>query len=126
MPLLPLLALRFLAELAGIAAMAYAGATVLADPWVQLLAAVGAPVAFVVTWAVVVAPKARNPLPQRDRQLVGTGLLVLAGVALVAAGQPGLGVAYAAIVLVDQALLLARCVPARAAVAGTGAATGRN
>lgn len=57
-----------------------------------------APLFLIVVWAVVVAPGAENPLPQTLRMLIGRGLL-LAAVALAAAGQMRAAVVAAVIVL---------------------------
>ena len=101
-----LLTLRFAVELVGVAAIGYAASTTWdAMPW-RLVVGVGAALAFVTVWAVVVAPKATNPIPQDARDLIGTGLLLLAAGALAAAGQPGFAAAFAAVVLADQALLI--------------------
>jgi hypothetical protein len=102
-----LLAIRFLVELAGVAALAFVGATAPSDPVLRVVLGISAPLALVVIWALAVAPKADNPLPLRARELIGTGLLVLVAAALVVTGQPGWGIALAGVVLVDQALILA-------------------
>jgi hypothetical protein len=101
-----LLTLRFAVELAGVAAVGVAAST-LTDtmPW-RLILGIGAALAFVVVWGIVVAPKATNPLPQPVRDLIGTGALLLAAVALGATGHPALAVALGAVVLVDQVLLI--------------------
>ena len=67
------LTIRFIVELAGIAAFGYWGLQV-GGP---ALAVVAVAIAIVV-WAVVVAPKARNRLSQEQRDIVGTAILLLA------------------------------------------------
>lgn len=103
-----ILAIRFAAELLGVAAAAVVGASVpLAHPAPPILGAASA-VAFMVFWAVVAAPKARNRLAPRTRELVGTAALLLVAGLLAATGQPGVATAYAVMVVVDHALILAR------------------
>lgn len=99
------LALRFLLELAGIGALAYWGWQA-AEPPARLVVALGAPVALIVAWAFVVAPKARNRIPQTGRMLVGTGLLLVAAGSLGLSGQPLIGVALALAVVGNAAVLL--------------------
>lgn len=104
---MPLLAIRFLAELLGLVALGYWGATLpLTVPW-RVAIAIGAPLALALVWALAIAPNADSPLPPRARELVGTGLLLVVGGLLAASGQTGLAMAYAGLVVVDQALLLA-------------------
>ncbi len=100
-----LLATRFLAELAGVVAVSLWGSNI-GGASSQLLLAIGAPASLIVAWAIVVAPRARNPLTARVRELVGSGLLLLAAGALAGAGWPLAAAAYAFVVLADQALLL--------------------
>jgi putative Ca2+/H+ antiporter (TMEM165/GDT1 family) len=100
------LGIRFLVELAGVAAVATWGLHASPDPLVGVLLGTGAAAALIVTWAVVVAPNARNRLPQPRRDLIGTGLLLVAAAALAVAGQPALALVYAAVVVVNQVLLI--------------------
>jgi hypothetical protein len=55
----------------------------------------------------VVAPNADNSLPQLQRDLVGTVLLLVSAGALAFAGQPGLAAAFAGVVIVNTLLLFA-------------------
>lgn len=112
-----LLATRFLAELAGVVALGYWGFASFAMPW-RIVVGLSAPVALVIAWALVVAPNADNPIPPRVRSLIGTALLVGTGVVLAAAGQPVAGLVLAAVVLVDQALLIVLDPQVPAALAG--------
>jgi hypothetical protein len=102
-----LLATRLIVELLGVAALGFWGAHASVDAPLRIALAIGSPVALVVLWAVVVAPKAHNPIPLRARGLIGTGLLVLVAVALASAGQPGWAVVFAGVVVADEALILA-------------------
>ena len=100
------LALRFLLELAGLAALAYWGWQAADSLPLRLVYAVLAPLALAVVWALVVAPGADNPIPQQTRMLIGTLLLLVAAGALAAAGVPALAGALAVLVVVNQALLM--------------------
>ena len=99
------LVLRFIVELFGFAAVAYAAAQIPDNGLASLLAAVGAAAAFIAIWAAVVAPKAANRLSQQQKDVIGTVLLLLAGVALGYAGQVGIAVIFSAVVLVNAVLL---------------------
>lgn len=101
------LTLRFLLELAGAAALAYAAFDLAGDGVVRIVAAVAAAALFIGVWAFVVAPKAANGLSQPQKDVIGTALLLLAAVALWLAGQPGLAIGFAVIILVNAALLFA-------------------
>ena len=101
------LGLRFVVELLGVAALGYWGFTALdGSPW-RLAAALAAPARLIVAGAVVVAPTPANSLAPRTRARVGTGLLLVAAVALARAGQPAPAAMLAGTVLVNQVLLIA-------------------
>ena len=102
-----LLAIRFIVELLGLAGLAYWGAVPPTETVPRVVLGIGAPLVLAVVWAIVVAPKARNPLSVRVRGLIGTALLVLVAAMIAAAGQPGWGSTFAVVVVVDQALILA-------------------
>ena len=99
------LALRFMVELAGICALAYWGWSTGAALPIRIALAVGAPLALIVVWALVVAPGADNPLPRDVRMLLGTGLLLVAAGALATAGRPALAGIFAVVVVANQVLL---------------------
>ena len=100
------LGVRFLVELAGVVAVAAWGLHASPDPIVGVLVGLAAAPALVVTWSLVVAPRATNRLRQPTRDLVGTVLLLVAAAALAGAGQPLVGVVLAAVVAVNQVLLV--------------------
>lgn len=108
------LGIRFLVELAGVAAVAAWGLHASPDPLVGVLVAAGAAAALIVAWALIVAPNAANRLPQSRRDLIGTGLLLVAAAALSAAGQPALALVFAGLVAVNQLLLIVFRADARA------------
>lgn len=99
------LVLRFVVELLGFAAVAYAAAQISANALVSLLGAAGAAAAMITLWARFVAPKAASGLSQPQKDVVGTVVLLLAGVALGIAGQVELAVIYGSVVLVNASLL---------------------
>ena len=112
------LTLRFVTELGGLAAIGYAGLQVGGPVPVRVLTAAAAMAALGIVWGLVVAPNAKNGLTQSTRDLLGTALLFLAAGSLAIAGRPGLAVVFAAIVLVNTALLFAFGPGAREPVAG--------
>jgi hypothetical protein len=100
------LVLRFLLELCGIAALAWWGWTSGGGgPAGAVLALVAAGV-LVVAWALVVAPKASNAIPQRTRMLIGTGLLLGCAALLAIAGQPGAAAVFAVVDVANTIWLL--------------------
>jgi hypothetical protein len=99
------LVLRFLVELVGLGAVSYSAAQISGNGLVGVVAAIGAAGAFVAVWSVGVAPKAANGLSQPQKDVIGTVILVLAGVALAVAGQPELAVAFCGVVLANAVVL---------------------
>lgn len=100
------LAGRFLLELAGVAALVWWGIKVGTDDISRAGLALLAGGGLILVWALVVAPKARNPLPPLTRWLIGTVLLMVAAVALWTVGEEELAVVFAVLVGIDTAVLL--------------------
>ena len=100
------LALRFLAELAGIAAVGYAGFQVDGPLPVRVIAAIGAAAVLIADWAAVVAPTATNGLSQTQKDTIGTGILQLSALALAIAGQGWLAIGFAVVVALNAAALV--------------------
>lgn len=100
------LALSFVLELIGVGAFAYWGWQTGGAGLGRLALVIGAPVALIGVWALVVAPNASNSLAQPQRDIIGAVLLLLAAVLLAAAGQPAAAVAFAAVVLLNWVLLI--------------------
>ena len=98
------LALKFLLELAAIAAFAYWGAST-GDSVVSVLLAVAAPAVAVVLWGTFAAPKATRRLADAARVPFELAVFALAAAALAAAGNAALALAFAALVVVNAALL---------------------
>lgn len=100
------LAGRFLLELAGVAALVWWGIKVGTDDISRAGLAVLAGGGLILIWALVVAPKARNPLSPLTRWLIGTVLLMVAAVALWVVGPQELAILFAVLVAIDTAVLL--------------------
>ena len=100
------LVLRFLLEVAGVAALVWWGIKVGTDDISRAGLAVIAGGALILIWALVVAPKARNPLSPMTRWLIGTVLLMIAAVALWTVGPQELAILFAVLVAIDTAILL--------------------
>jgi hypothetical protein len=97
------LTVRFLCELAMLAAFAYWGFTV-SDGIGAWVLGVGAPLLAAVVWGAWVAPKARWPVPIPTRVVIELVLFAAAVGALVAAGQPVLAVVLGVAALVTSLL----------------------
>jgi Protein of unknown function (DUF2568) len=100
------LTLRFILELCGVAALGYWGSQAVDGPGAIALA-ICASLALIIVWSVVVARNADNALAQPQRDLIGTGLLLVAAGVLFAAGQPAAAVVLGAVVVVNWVLLVA-------------------
>jgi hypothetical protein len=99
------LAVRFVLELIGVGAVVAWGLSFEESPWRVALAIV-APLALIVIWRLVVAPRAVNPLGQRTRQLLGSVILLLAAGAVATTGTPLAAGLFAVAVIANQLLLL--------------------
>lgn len=100
------LALRFLAELAGIAAVGYAGFQIDGPLPVRVIAAIGAAAVLIAAWAAVVAPTAANGLSETQKDVIGTGILLLSALALAVAGQAWLAIGFAVVLTLNAAVLV--------------------
>jgi hypothetical protein len=99
------LALRFATEIAGIAAVAYAGLQVDATAPVRVVVGILAATGLVGTWAAVVAPKNHNGLAPLTKDLIGSVILLVAAGALAWSGQPALAIGLAIAVGINTLLL---------------------
>lgn len=100
------LALAFLLELGTLAALCYWGFVTGPNIGLKLLLGLGAPILATIIWAIFGAPKS-------TKHLTGIAYVVLrvvffgsAAVALVAAGQRELGIAFALVTLINTAGLV--------------------
>lgn len=98
------LAVKFLLELAALAAFGLFGATV-TDGVPAVVAAIGLPVVAAVTWGILAAPRARRRLPLRLRAPFELGVFALGALALWRA-ESWIWAAAFAVVAVANALLL--------------------
>jgi Na+/melibiose symporter-like transporter len=103
--------LRFVLELAGIAALGIWGWTVGGESPLQFVLALGAPLLLIVLWAALIAPRSRSPLDPRTRFVVGSGLLLVAASALWAAGSQAAAAALGILILVNTVLAFVFPVP---------------
>jgi glycerol uptake facilitator-like aquaporin len=99
------LVLRFLLELAGLAALGYVGFQLFDGP-VRWVTAFAAPSVLALTWALVVAPNASNGLPPSVRELIGSALLLAVALGLALAGQSQPATVFAALVVVNTVFLV--------------------
>jgi hypothetical protein len=101
------LVLRFLLELAALAALGYWGAQSTSSGIARVALAIPLPLAAAVFWGLFVAPKARFGGRRGVRLLLGLVVFGLASAALVSSGQPMLGWTFGAVALVNTALTYA-------------------
>jgi Protein of unknown function (DUF2568) len=105
------LGVAFLLELAALAAFGYWGAQAGGGTLGKIALAVGAPLLVAVVWGLFLAPRAVLQAPSGGprlslpwRLLMKVGVFGTAAVALYAAGQPGLAVAFALLVAANLIL----------------------
>jgi hypothetical protein len=98
------LVVKFLLELAALAAFGLWGASIASGVWAVLLA-IGLPVVVAILWGRFAAPRARRRLPLRLRAAFELGVFALAALALWQAASPAWGAAFAGISVVNAALL---------------------
>jgi hypothetical protein len=100
------LALKFGIELAAIAALAYWGAS-LSGVLLSAVVMVLAPLVMIALWGRVAAPRAKRRLSLPARIPFELTILLLAAVALLAAGEDALAAVLAVAVVVNALLLTA-------------------
>lgn len=98
------LGLKFLLEIAGLAAFAYWGASTGEMP-VSLLLAIATPAAAAVAWAIYAAPKSKWRLPLPPRIRFELTFFTAAMLALLAADVPTAAAILSALVILNAALL---------------------
>src|SRR5664280_2849847 len=94
-------ALAFVCELAMVAAFAVAGWQLTSSTALQVVLAVGLPVAAAGIWAVWMAPNSARRLSHPARLIAEIGLFVVTGAALASVGHAGSGVVVAAVATLD-------------------------
>jgi Protein of unknown function (DUF2568) len=105
------LLVRFLLELAALAALVAAGVGLIGGVLGWLIGLLAAAVAAVM-WGLFVAPRARIALPTRPRMAVEVAVFLVATLGLFAAGWPVLGGLLIGIYLFDRMALWAVGAPA--------------
>jgi Protein of unknown function (DUF2568) len=100
------LALKFLLELAALAAVGLWGASI-ADGLAAVLLAVGLPLVVAVLWGRFAAPRARHRLPLHLRAPFELGVVALAALALWGAGAATWAAVFAVIAVANAFLLTA-------------------
>lgn len=101
------LTLRFLLELVAIVAVGWWGFALDAPATLRVAAGIAIPLAVIVLWGAVVAPRARFAVPDWLRAAAEAVVWAAAVAALVAVGAPGLAVAFAVLVVADRLALRA-------------------
>ena len=99
-----MLTVRFLVELATLAALAVAGASASGPLGWRIALAIGGPVLLAVIWGQVMAPHARRRLSDPARLIVEVGLFLLAAAALGLVGDVVAAAVYAVIAVGAAAL----------------------
>jgi hypothetical protein len=99
------LALRFLLELCGLAALAYWGYQTGNSNAASVVLAVLAPLVMIVVWGAFVAPRARVAVPKLAKAVLGLAILLLTALALADAGRPALAIAFGIVATINAALM---------------------
>ena len=92
-----MLTVRFLVELATLAALAVAGASASAGLGWRIVLAIGGPGLLALIWGLVMAPRARRRLADPARLIVEIVLFLAAATALALVGDVDAAVVYAVI-----------------------------
>lgn len=99
------LGVRFLLELAMLAAFAYWGFSTGASWIVRILLGIGTPLVAIALWGMFIAPKARTLLPEPARLGLEIVLFASAAAALVAAGRREWAIALVIVTVINIALM---------------------
>ncbi len=100
------LVLRFLLELAMLAALAVWGFTVGGGTVTKIVLGVGAPLAAAIVWGLFIAPKATRRLDDPARFTLELFLWMAGGLALLAAGHPGWALIFGTLVAGSLGLMV--------------------
>lgn len=99
------LTVRFLLELAGLAAIGYGGWSVPGPTWVRAVLAVAFVAVAIAVWGRWVAPRAKHKLPDPQRLFPEWVVFGGATVSLIATGHWVLGVLFALLAALDRVAL---------------------
>ena len=100
------LALRFALELCAFAGLAYWGAELEASTAIRIVVAVAAPALAIGVWGAWIAPKAGARLADPSRLLAEVGVFTAAAVAVACSAGATWAVGFAALVLLNELLML--------------------
>jgi hypothetical protein len=100
------LAIRFLLELAAVVAAGVVGASIGSPPF-GIAGAIGLAGLFIVVWGLFLAPRARFPQPATVRMVVGTVVMEVPAVGLVAVGSTTAGAILGVAILANAVALAA-------------------
>jgi len=98
------LAVRFLLELAALAALGWWGARMGSSTMASVGMALGAPLLAALFWGALVSPKAHFGGSRTRRLLLGLVVFGLAAAAIMAMGHAGAGIAFGVVCLVNTVL----------------------
>ena len=101
------LAVRFVLELASLAAFAYWGWTLRVSTPLRVAAAIALPLLVGIFWGLFVAPRARMPTGRLGQAALGLLVFLLAAAALYSRGHSSGAVVFALIALASSLLLYA-------------------
>jgi len=99
------LGLRFLLELTALGALGFWGAQRDTGSVLRVTLAILCPLAMIVVWGLFVAPKARLGGTRAQRLVLGLVVFLIAAAAIATSGYPLLGVTFAALALVNTAVV---------------------
>jgi hypothetical protein len=99
------LALAFFLELAALIALGNWGFQAGAETFTKILLGVGMPLAAIVIWALFGAPRSNRRLPNPWLMLLRAVFFGSGVVAVFAANQPGLGLVFAVLVILNLILI---------------------
>jgi Protein of unknown function (DUF2568) len=99
------LGLAFLLELAALAAFCWWGFHVSGANWLKVVLGIGAPIVVAIVWGLFAAPRAKYQLSTVSTIAVKVIVFGAATAALIASGQPVLGIAFAVVVVANTALI---------------------
>ena len=99
------LGLRFLLEIAALAALAYWGYHAGRTEAGSYGLAIAAPLAASAAWGLFVAPKGSLGAPQPLRFVIEVAIFGVAALALISADKPGWALAFVGLVAIDEVLL---------------------
>lgn len=99
------LAVRFIVELLGLGFVAFWAYNATSDGLLRIALAVVAVLAFVGIWGMFLSPRSTSGLSRAQKNVLGTVVLLVAASLLALAGQTGVAIAFATVVVINMVLL---------------------